>query len=103
MTYSLFSPGKSVKALIEIYRMINALPDDGYCRTKAVVALFMMVRGGRLAETTWSNSIDAFPWLSVGVTYLPIPLSGVVLLLFIIERVAIGPPEASDPATAAFE
>jgi TRAP-type C4-dicarboxylate transport system permease small subunit len=66
----------------------------------AVVALFMIVRGGWLAETTWSNSIDAFPWLSVGVTYLPIPLSGVILLLFIIERVAIGPPEASDPATA---
>ena len=68
----------------------------------AVVALFMMVRGGRLAETTWSNSIDAFPWLSVGVTYLPIPLSGVILLLFIIERVAIGPPEPSDTA-APFE
>jgi TRAP-type C4-dicarboxylate transport system permease small subunit len=66
----------------------------------AVVALFMTVRGGWLAETTWSNSIDAFPWLSVGVTYLPIPLSGVILLMFIVERVAIGPPEASDPATA---
>jgi TRAP-type C4-dicarboxylate transport system permease small subunit len=69
----------------------------------AVVALFMTVRGGGLVETTWSNSIDAFPWLSVGVTYLPIPLSGAILFLFIIERVAIGPPEGFNTATAPFE
>jgi TRAP-type C4-dicarboxylate transport system permease small subunit len=69
----------------------------------ALVALYMMVRGGKLVEATWGNSIDAFPWLSVGVTYLPIPLSGAVLFLFVVERVAIGPPEASDTATAPFE
>ena len=23
-------------------------------------------------ETTWGNSVDEFPWLSVGITYLPI-------------------------------
>jgi TRAP-type C4-dicarboxylate transport system permease small subunit len=69
----------------------------------ALVALFMMVRGSGLVEATWSNSIDAFPWLSVGVTYLPIPLSGAILLLFIIERVVIGPPEGFKTATAPFD
>jgi TRAP-type C4-dicarboxylate transport system permease small subunit len=69
----------------------------------ALVALFMMVRGSGLVEATWSNSIDAFPWLSVGVTYLPIPLSGAILFLFIIERVVIGPPEGFKTATAPFD
>jgi TRAP-type C4-dicarboxylate transport system permease small subunit len=69
----------------------------------AVVALFMTVYGGRLVETTWSNSIDAFPWLSVGVTYLPIPWSGIILLLFVIERVAIGPPAAAADAAIPVE
>jgi TRAP-type C4-dicarboxylate transport system permease small subunit len=43
--------------------------------------------------------------LSVGVTYLPIPLGGAVLLLFIIERLAIGPPStpAVEREAAAFE
>jgi len=30
--------------------------------------------------------------LSVGVTYLPIPIGGVLLLLFVIEHMTIGPP-----------
>ena len=41
---------------------------------------------------TWSNSVDEFPWLSVGVTYLPIVLSGAMLVLYVIERLTIGPP-----------
>ena len=39
--------------------------------------------------------------MSVGVTYLPIPLGGAALLLFVIERLAIGAPAeefAEDPA-----
>jgi hypothetical protein len=45
-------------------------------------------------ETTWHQSIAEFPFLSVGVTYLPIPVGGTATLLFVAERVAIGhPPE----------
>jgi TRAP-type C4-dicarboxylate transport system permease small subunit len=58
----------------------------------AMVGLFMIVWGSRLCETTWYQSIDAFPALSVGVTYLPIPLGGLCLLLFVIERLLIGAP-----------
>jgi TRAP-type C4-dicarboxylate transport system permease small subunit len=62
----------------------------------AAMALFMVVYGVRLVEATWSNSIADFPFLSVGVTYLPIPIGGFILLLFVIERVSIGaPPEAA--------
>ena len=58
----------------------------------ALLGFFMVIWGTRLVEATWENTIDAFPALSVGVTYLPIPIGGVVTLLFVFERVAIGPP-----------
>ena len=56
------------------------------------MAVFMVVYGIKLVEATWLNSIDEFPELSVGLTYLPIPLGGAALLLFVIERIVIGAP-----------
>src|SRR3979490_1916004 len=62
----------------------------------ALIAIFMIVWGGRLVEVTWHNTIADFPFLSVGVTYLPIPVGGVCLMIFIIERIFIGaPPDTS--------
>jgi TRAP-type C4-dicarboxylate transport system permease small subunit len=58
-----------------------------------VFALFMAYYGKGLVVATWYNSIDAFPSLSVGVTYLPIPLGGVVLFLFVVERLTLGRPD----------
>jgi TRAP-type C4-dicarboxylate transport system permease small subunit len=58
----------------------------------ALIAAFMIIWGGRLVEVTWHNTIADFPFLSVGVTYLPIPVGGACLLLFIIERVFLGTP-----------
>src|ERR1700726_840043 len=51
----------------------------------ALIAVFMIVWGERLVEGTWYNTIADFPFLSVGVTYLPLPVGGAFLLLFIIE------------------
>jgi TRAP-type C4-dicarboxylate transport system permease small subunit len=64
------------------------------------MALFMAYYGANLVEATWHNTIGDFPFLSVGVTYLPIPVGGVFLLLFVIERLLIGEPPSSadDPA-----
>ena len=59
----------------------------------AAMALFMMVYGVKLVEATWYNTVADFPALSVGVTYLPIPIGGVLLILFVIERVTLGAPE----------
>jgi TRAP-type C4-dicarboxylate transport system permease small subunit len=56
------------------------------------MALFMMYYGAELVKATWLNSIDEFPELSVGVTYLPIPVGGVALFLFVVERIIIGAP-----------
>ena len=58
----------------------------------ALIAIFMVVWGERLVEVTWYNTIAEFPFLSVGVTYLPIPVGGVFLLLFVIERILLGIP-----------
>ena len=63
----------------------------------ALIALFMINWGARLVATTWQNSFPDFPALSVGVTYLPIPLGGAILLLFVLERLAIGPPAPREP------
>ena len=58
----------------------------------AVLTVFMAYWGFQLVATTWNQVIAEFPFLSVGITYLPIPLGGVVTLLFIVERAWIGPP-----------
>jgi len=63
----------------------------------ALIAIFMIVWGERLVEVTWHNSIADFPFLSVGVTYLPIPIGGACLLLFIVERVFLGIPRDPIP------
>jgi TRAP-type C4-dicarboxylate transport system permease small subunit len=55
-------------------------------------------------EVTWHNTIADFPFLSVGITYLPIPIGGACLLLFIIERVFLGaPPDPIVHSEAPFE
>jgi TRAP-type C4-dicarboxylate transport system permease small subunit len=72
----------------------------------AAIALFMVNWGTKLVVATWQNSIADFPSLSVGVTYLPIPIGGAILLLFVFERLAIGPPPLParpEHAAAAFE
>jgi len=67
----------------------------------ALIALFMIIWGMQLVEVTWYNTIADFPFLSVGITYLPIPIGGVCLLLFIVERIFLGAP--SDPLSQTSE
>ena len=50
------------------------------------MALFMVIWGAKLVDATWYNTIADFPALSVGVTYLPIPIGGALTVLFVIER-----------------
>lgn len=58
----------------------------------AGACLFMAVYGVQLVRATWHQSIPEFPGLSVGLTYMPIPLSGLITLLFLVERVWLGDP-----------
>ena len=69
----------------------------------AALSVFMVVYGEGLCAATWYQSIADFPSLSVGVTYLPIPVGGAVTLLFVLERVLLGrPPPAAFPGAEFF-
>lgn len=59
----------------------------------ALISLFMVIWGEGLVATTWHQVIDEFPFLSVGVTYLPIPLGGAITFLFVVERLVLGAPD----------
>jgi TRAP-type C4-dicarboxylate transport system permease small subunit len=48
--------------------------------------LFMLWYGIKLVQTTWYQSIAEFPLVSVGVSYLPVPIGGALTALFVIER-----------------
>lgn len=58
----------------------------------AALALFMLIWGAELVHTTMFQTVAEFPFLPVGMTYLPVPVGGAVTLLFMLERVLIGPP-----------
>lgn len=58
----------------------------------ALLSVFMIYYGILLVRTTWNQVIAEFPWLSVGVTYMPIPIGGAITLLFIVEKAFIGRP-----------
>jgi TRAP-type C4-dicarboxylate transport system permease small subunit len=60
-----------------------------------LLGLFMVIWGIGLVQTTWHQSIAEFPELSVGVTYLPIPIGGALTVLFVAERLLIGSPPVS--------
>ncbi len=52
--------------------------------------LFLLWYGVKLVQTTWYQSIAEFPIMSVGVSYLPVPIAGAVTALLVVERVMKG-------------
>jgi TRAP-type C4-dicarboxylate transport system permease small subunit len=69
--------------------------------------LFMLVWGVRLVHTTWFQAISDFPLISVGLSYLPVPIGGAITLLFVIERLWTGrlfaAPDGDEPAPLGVE
>jgi TRAP-type C4-dicarboxylate transport system permease small subunit len=56
----------------------------------AAVCVFMIVWGGKLAWQMMAQSLPDLPWMPVGVTYSPLPLGGLVTLLFVLEKAFLG-------------
>ena len=54
------------------------------------------VYGVHLCWVTKGNTIAEFPSLSIGIVYLPIPIGGLLTLLFIIEKIWLGEPPKDD-------
>ena len=50
--------------------------------------LFMLIWGVRLVHTTWFQVIADFPLISVGISYLPVPIGGITP--FVVERLWTG-------------
>lgn len=61
-----------------------------------LIAGFMVVYGVHLCYVTRGNTIAEFPWLSTGIVYMPIPIGGLLTLLFIIEKIWCGEPPKDD-------
>ena len=91
------------KVHVAVEALLNAVPPHakkimlwGVDACMAAMALFMLVYGWHLCVVTWTNTIAEFPGLSVGITYLPIPIGGAFTLLFLIEKVWLGDPPKDD-------
>jgi TRAP-type C4-dicarboxylate transport system permease small subunit len=54
------------------------------------ISLFMLYYGMNLVATTWYQVIAEIPIISTGVAYLPVPVGGAIVALFVIERVWTG-------------
>jgi len=52
--------------------------------------LFLLIYGTRLVQATWYQVIADFQTVSVGISYLPVPLGGSIVVLFVIERLWTG-------------
>ncbi len=61
-----------------------------------LIGAFMLGYGVHLCQLTWYNTMAEFPALSVGIVYMPIPLGGLLTLLFIVEKVWCGDPPKTD-------
>ena len=54
------------------------------------ISLFMLFYGTKLCLETMNQSLPALPWLPVGWTYAPVPLGGLLTLIFVLEQMVFG-------------
>jgi TRAP-type C4-dicarboxylate transport system permease small subunit len=99
------------KVHIAVEALLNAVPPAvkramlwGVDACMGGTALFMLVYGIQLCIATRFSTMAEFPAVSQALVYLPIPVAGLLTLLFVIERVWVGDPPAtsimySDQAT----
>lgn len=56
----------------------------------AIVCAFMAVKGFKLCANTWNQVVGEMPSLRVGISYLPIPIGGVITFIFVLEKLFLG-------------
>jgi TRAP-type C4-dicarboxylate transport system permease small subunit len=90
-------------AQIAVSALTNAVPPKvraamewGVHACMLTIAVFMLGYGVHLCILTAGNTIAEFPGLSVGVVYAPIPVGGLLTLLFIVEKIWLGDPPRTD-------
>ncbi|MNP44741.1 2,3-diketo-L-gulonate TRAP transporter small permease protein YiaM [compost metagenome] len=55
-----------------------------------LVCVFMTYYGSKLCITTWNQFLASLPGVRVGMTYAPIPVGGVLTLVFVLEKLLLG-------------
>ncbi|MDM3885630.1 TRAP transporter small permease [Pseudomonas sp. BCRC 81390] len=55
-----------------------------------LVCVFMAYYGTKLCITTWNQFLASLPGVRVGMTYAPIPIGGVLTLVFVVEKLLLG-------------
>ncbi|AGZ33969.1 TRAP transporter small permease [Pseudomonas sp. SWI6] len=55
-----------------------------------VVCIFMTWYGTQLCITTWNQYMASLPAVRVGMSYAPIPVGGVLTLIFVLEKLMLG-------------
>ena len=106
MVFFSFVGGAAVyraNAQIAVEALLRAVPPAvqkamywGVQACMLAIGAFMLGYGVILCRTTWGNSMAEFPSLSVGIVYMPIPIGGLLTLLFIIEKLWLGEPPKDD-------
>ena len=56
----------------------------------ATICLFMTIWGTKLCLSTWNQFMSAMPTLRVGISYMPIPIGGLLTLIFVLEKLLLG-------------
>jgi len=84
---------------IAVEALLNAVPPVvrrvmhwGIQACMGATALFMLGYGAHLCMVMRFQSIAEFPSIPVALVYLPIPVAGLITLLFLIERLWVGAP-----------
>ena len=54
------------------------------------ICVFMTIWGAKLCLSTWNQFMSAIPTLRVGITYMPIPIGGMLTLVFVVEKLLLG-------------
>ena len=106
MVFFSFVGGAAVyraNAQIAVEALIRAVPPDAATVMRwavhacmIAIAAFMFGYGIVLCRTVWGNTMAEFPNLSVGIVYMPIPIGGLLTLLFILEKLWLGEPPKTD-------
>jgi TRAP-type C4-dicarboxylate transport system permease small subunit len=64
------------------------------------LCLFLVFYGFKLSHEMMRQGIAQLPWLKVGITYSPIPISALITVFFILEKMIFGQVDFSgDPDT----
>jgi TRAP-type C4-dicarboxylate transport system permease small subunit len=84
---------------IAVSIFVDLLPEPARTTCEWIVIFLLALLSGlivwwgiSLVEATWHQVMAEFTWLRVGIAYMPIPISGALTLLFLLEQAWLGQP-----------